>query len=136
MQLRCDKCGAFVTKEITKVGTRDEAMTRINKPTSDDEPDFSKGVMMPGRCTIEHTHQYWTNDEENGTCTPVGPKTLRFLVSEEDLTNIIIANESKGCCKLDYFQVLCKCGTELGHGRNDCWQDDFCSIAADVVNQI
>ena len=135
MKLQCNKCNTVVTKEIIE-GTRDESMTRINKPVNDDEPDFSKRVMTPGRFVIEHTHQCWTYNEENGISTPVGPKTRKFLVSEEDLTNIIIANESKGCCKLDYFDVLCECGAELGHGRNDCWQDDFCSIAADAVNQI
>ena len=81
--------------------------TAINTVQISEEPYDTKPSVIPGTCFISrHTDDH-------------------VVVSEESIPGAKFTNMSKGCCKYDYFDVVCaECGTVIGSGENDCWQTD------------
>lgn len=119
MKLYC-KCGHCLTKDLVKV-THKEAyykiLESIEKVYGEDgisvtEFDVSQWGIKAG------TYHKWKRKSWWGKHKNV------YVVNPDDLVGAILYNKSKGCCRLDHFEVKCgTCEENLGYGADDCWTD-------------
>ena len=130
MRLYCKACNTELTGTLIPAAPEQA----YSKELTDPEFDIHKYRMLPGLFYKDTRPVCWSHDETTGDSTPSGDVKDYHAVAEQSLTGAKLANESKGCCKFDHFDVVCGCcGAELGWGGNDCWQDDKVLIESAMV---
>lgn len=118
-QIQCNACSGKVSSPVFKT-IRGKAFSggKLNKSIF-----FTEDGVYP----------HWTWDEVTEISTPCGDPINEMICNVKSLKNTQRINQSGGCCNLDYFDVMCDCGVVLGHGGDDCWQDDACHLDLAVV---
>lgn len=100
-------CAHCLAPIATDLEFHKDPETAINTVQISEEPYDTKSSVIPGTCFISR--------HNDGL----------VVVSEESIPGAKFTNMGKGCCKYDYFDVVCaECGTVVGAGENDCWNED------------
>ena len=120
MKLYC-KCGNCLTPILSKV-THKEAYYRIVESiekvyggdgVSEEEFDNSQWGVKEGTYHKWKRKGWWYGKHKNV-----------YVVNPDDLIGAVVYDKSKGCCRLDHFEVKCgACEENLGYGADDCWTD-------------
>ena len=119
MKLYC-KCGNCLTPTLSKVNHK-EAYYRIVESiekvygedgVSEEEFDNSQWGVKEGTYHKWKRKSWW------------GKQKNVYVVNPDDLIGAVVYDKSKGCCRLDHFEVKCGvCKENLGYGADDCWTD-------------
>ena len=121
MKIVC-KCGNALTKNLQKVHHKDayNCVSLTEKLVGFEEGDTETEWEDKEFSVKEGTYHRW--DRKHSFW---GKFKNVYTVSDKDFTGAEVFDESKGCCRFDYYGLKCsQCGEEVGYGNNDCWQDD------------
>lgn len=118
MKIVC-KCGNTLTKELNKVKHKDA----YNIKTWDEEvgTEYDPYTYEHKEYSVkEGTYHRW---EMKGRSW--GNYQNSYVISDKDFVGVEMFDQSKGCCRFDYYGLKCNsCTTSVGYGNNDCWQED------------
>ncbi len=117
--LKCCACGAALTKPVTILSTKDPAV-------GDPKHVAGKPISQPGTAYKSWKPQEWAIEGER----PALDFTPQFWINPADVAAGVQATNKRdrigGCCGLagsNGLNQTCRCGTEIGTLRTDCWTD-------------
>ena len=118
MKIIC-KCGNLLTKELSKVHHKDayNVKTWDEEVGTEDDPYTYEHKEYSVK---EGSYHEWEMKDRSW-----GAFQNSYVISDKDFVGVEMFDQSKGCCRFDYYGLKCSiCGTHVGYGNNDCWQED------------